>query len=300
MEAIRLNTNPLITPAMLPGEQGGNINGPSVIGVPQWVPRPLGRYYMYFAHHGGQFIRLAAADDLAGPWRLHEPGVLHLQETAAVSHVASPDVHVDEDRREIRMYFHGCRPAGSGAFEGHHQVSFLARSTDGLSFAAEPTVIAPFYMRALRRRGRWYALAKDTNVGGMLLAGRDADGAEPFEPVRTLLPMLRHAAWRILDDDRAELYFSRAGDNPERIVACDVQLADDPADWAFAPAREVLAPAAEYEGAALPAEPSTWGAAHGAVRQLRDPAIYVEGDRTYLFYSIAGEQGIAAAELVDT
>jgi hypothetical protein len=34
------------------------------------------------------------------------------------------------------------------------------------------------------------------------------------------------------------------------------------------------------------------------VNQLRDPAIYVEDDRIYLLYAIAGESGIAIAELI--
>jgi hypothetical protein len=33
------------------------------------------------------------------------------------------------------------------------------------------------------------------------------------------------------------------------------------------------------------------------VRQLRDPAIFREDGKTYLLYSIAGESGIAVAEL---
>ena len=35
----------------------------------------------------------------------------------------------------------------------------------------------------------------------------------------------------------------------------------------------------------------------GPVRQLRDPGLFEEDGRTYLFYSFCGEQGIAAAEL---
>ena len=56
-----------------------NINGPTVIRVPPWVKRPLGRYYMYFAHHMGAFIRLAYADDdipLGNGRFLMEPMVL--------------------------------------------------------------------------------------------------------------------------------------------------------------------------------------------------------------------------------
>ena len=41
-----------------------NINGPSVIKVPDWVPPegradPSAHYYMYFGHHGGKYIRMA-------------------------------------------------------------------------------------------------------------------------------------------------------------------------------------------------------------------------------------------------
>jgi hypothetical protein len=53
----------------------------------------------------------------------------------------------------------------------------------------------------------------------------------------------------------------------------------------------------DWEGAALPAKPSIRGIAPGAVRELRDPAIFVEAGRTYLLYSVAGESGIAIAEL---
>ena len=123
MRIERLPNNPIITPASSPS-LGDNINGPSLIRVPDWVQNPLGRYYLYFAHHKGKHIRLAYADDIAGPWKIHEPGVLKLSEShfpesidvstlskawqdrlAAMKtedddplycHVASPDVLVDE------------------------------------------------------------------------------------------------------------------------------------------------------------------------------------------------------------
>jgi hypothetical protein len=46
----RLPENPIIRPEMLPGRDGANINGPSLIRVPSRVKNPLGRYYLYFAH----------------------------------------------------------------------------------------------------------------------------------------------------------------------------------------------------------------------------------------------------------
>jgi hypothetical protein len=73
--AKRLPENPLIT-VRSSASLAGNVNGPTVVRVPPWVEKPLGRYYMYFANHMGTFIRLAYADSIAGPWRIHEPGVL--------------------------------------------------------------------------------------------------------------------------------------------------------------------------------------------------------------------------------
>ena len=48
----------------------------------------------------------------------------------------------------------------------------------------------------------------------------------------------------------------------------------------------------------MPLKPSARGAIDEPVHQLRDPAIYREGDDTYLLYSVAGEQGIAIARLI--
>lgn len=48
----------------VPREEGRfNVNGPSVVRTPEWMPDPPGAYLMYFAHHMGASIRLAAADE---------------------------------------------------------------------------------------------------------------------------------------------------------------------------------------------------------------------------------------------
>ena len=41
---------------------GDNVSGPSLIRVPEWVDAPLGRYYLYFAHHDGRYIRRGESD----------------------------------------------------------------------------------------------------------------------------------------------------------------------------------------------------------------------------------------------
>jgi hypothetical protein len=35
----------------------------------------------------------------------------------------------------------------------------------------------------------------------------------------------------------------------------------------------------------------------GRVRQIRDPYVFDDRGRTYLFYAICGEQGVAVAEI---
>ena len=73
VRAVRLSAEPVVRPHM-DDRMGSNINGPSLIRVPDWIEEPLGRYYLYFADHKGSYIRLACADALAGPWRMYTPG----------------------------------------------------------------------------------------------------------------------------------------------------------------------------------------------------------------------------------
>ncbi len=72
-------------------------------------------------------------------------------------------------------------------------------------------------------------------------------------------------------------------------------LSGDWTNWQPSDLVTVLQPELDYEGARLPLQPSR----HGPVRQLRDPATYQEGAKIYLLYSVAGESGIAIAELID-
>jgi hypothetical protein len=74
--AIRFKENPIIRPEMLPGSDGANIAGPSLIRAPAWLKNPLGKYYLYFSDHKGAYIRLAYADRVEGPWKIYAPGTL--------------------------------------------------------------------------------------------------------------------------------------------------------------------------------------------------------------------------------
>jgi hypothetical protein len=285
MRICRFETNPIIRPNM-DERIGGNINGPSLIRVPAWIPSPLGKYYLYFAHHQGTYIRLAFADELEGPWRLHGPGVLDLSDSFFGSHIASPDVHVIEDSREIRMYYHGCCIP-----EPPHQVTRLATSGDGLRFTAHPDTLGSSYWRAFRWNEYWYTL----EMPGIFR--RSANGLSDFEEGPTLFTAnMRHSAVQV-NDDTLNVYYSDAHDCPERILWTSIHLDPDWHKWQAGTPATLLAPETEYEGADCPVEPSERGSVHHPVHQLRDPCIFEDEGKKYLLYSVAGEYGIAIGEL---
>jgi hypothetical protein len=286
--ARRLPTNPIITPQTDP-TLGTNINGPSLIRVPQWVEKPLGRYYLYFADHNGKYIRLAYADRVDGPWKVYGPGTLQLAQSHFTDHIASPDAVVDDEHRQIRLYYHGLTPAERA------QHTRVALSLDGLHFTAvpEPAGRGSAYWRLFRYGGWWYALA----MPGKLFRSRY--GLTPFEPGPQLFPAAPtqvHSAV-LLRGDVLDVFYTRAGDIPERILHSEVRLGPDWAQWRPSPPDEVLAPEMKWEGAELPLAPGRIGAVETPIRALRDPAVFQDGDKSYLLYAVAGESGIAVAEL---
>jgi len=289
----RLSQDPIIHGGMagLEGDLGENINGPSLIRVPEWVEDPLGKYYLYFAHHKGQFIRLAYADELDGSWAIHPPGVMPVADGPGLGHVASPDVHVDAARRTIRMYFH--QPIRSW-FRNLGQKTFLALSGDGLRFEARRTILGHFYFRVFRHAGWHYAIAKNRNIDGILY--RSADGLAGFEPGPHLLPGVRHTAvWT--ERETLHLLYTLVGDAPERILHSTIDLRGDWRSWEPSNPEIVLRPELEWEGVGLPLEPSRYGRAKGRLCQLRDPCVFEENGCRYLLYSGAGESGIGIARI---
>lgn len=280
---------PLITPDM-DASLEGNINGPSLIQAPDWLERPLGRYYLYFAHHSGKFIRLAYADRLEGPWRIFSQGTLQTEQSHCRGHIASPDVHVDDANRRIVMFYHG-HPRAAGE---KGQRTFAAVSEDGIHFAASEKRYGRAYWRCFPWNGYYYAVTMSGTVyrGSELLGDYEA-GPDLF---RDSGFRQRHMAVKI-SGETLYLFYSIKEDTPEHIVVSKLDLRSDWKEWLVTSYDTVLQPELEYEGAELPLEPSRSGAVHTPVRQLRDPGIYEEGGRTYLLYSIAGESGLAMVKL---
>ena len=284
----------VITPDMLPASDGANINGPSAVKVPDWMPGRLGAYYLYFAHHNGTYIRLAWSDSVEGPWQVHNGGVLSLDQCPFLKeHIASPDVHVDEQNRRFVMYFHGPTKVGKG------QTTFAATLANGLHFTPLLEPLGPSYVRVFRYDGWWYGLFGT----GTIFVSRSADGLSGFEKGPVVLPPSRgkvsprhvavQKAGRLL-----RVYYTRRGDAPERIFHGTIDLSRDWRQWEMRGRTELLRPLTEFEGADLLVSASRTGAAKGRENALRDPAIFKDGGRTWLFYAVAGESGIALAEIL--
>ena len=280
---------------------GDNINGPCCIEVPSWCSDRLGRFYLYFADHAGVHIKLAYADEIAGPWALRAGGVLDLSGfTDAYDHIASPDVFIDAKTKELHLYFHARSHA-----HGREQWTFAARSSDGLHFRpAADRALAAFYLKTFPYRGQLYGMSKGGNLW------RSTDGLSPFEAGgnpfdRNLsqdhwhneLGSIRHVGL-CLDGTCLNVYFSRIGDAPERILRSHIDLGDlDWESWAASPPEEVLRPEESYEGADFPVAVSLSGPARGPENALRDPHILSYLGENYMFYSVCGEQGIAVGKL---
>lgn len=287
----RLKSNPIIIPEM-DESIGTNINGPSLIKVPDWIKEPLGKYYLYFAHHSGKYIRLAYADYLEGPWRIYKPGTLKLEDSFCTSHIASPDIHIDNENKEVIMFYHG-RPSTGDLNKS--QTTKQAVSKDGINFSANPEVLGAAYWRCFHWNGFYYAVT----MSGILyrsdrLKGKFEKGPDIFEKIDI---RQRHMAVKVVEDT-LYIFYSIKEDTPEHIVVSRLRLSTDWTKWRVESYESVLEPETDYEGAGFPLGKSESGAIHHKVRQLRDPGIYDEDDKTYLFYSIAGESGIAAARII--
>ena len=293
----------IVAPSLQPSA-GNNINGPCCIAVPNWCESKLGRFYLYFADHAGSHIKLAYADVITGPWTLHKGGSLDLSGFAdAYDHIASPDIVIDAEQRQLRLYFHA-----RARSRGREQWTFAAVSNDGLYFKpAADQPLAAFYLKLFNWRGQLYGMSKGGNLWRSM---GGTDGLSPFEPGgnpfdRRLAAELWHNepgsirhVGICLEGTLLSVYFSRIGDAPERILRSHIDLyGTDWLNWAASAEEEVLRPHEDYEGAGLPVQVSVSGPAHNPENALRDPHLLVHMGEKYMFYSVAGEQGIAVCKL---
>lgn len=215
------NEEPLITAQMFKDanaleSDGQSINSPMVIRLPKWLAKkdrvsPKAKYYMYFAHHGGKYIRMAWAENIEGPWTLHnvsqdtdldKKGVLSLYtktedgydsqmrispQIVTKGHIASGYVVLDHKTKKFILYFHG----GQIFVEDDKkklfpQRTFAVLSDDGVNFTEpiQPAVLGESYFVPFEHRGRWYAFGNTGELhsapteGSMWIA---PEGSDPRE-----------------------------------------------------------------------------------------------------------------------
>ncbi len=372
----RLASGPVISGALFDRagipDDGLNINGPSLIKLPDWVAEedradPSARYYLYFAHHRGAYIRMAWAAEREGPFVLFNAGDLDvsahpgrgvldmalggtpwridvvppsdvseldgvvLRGAGSWAHIASPQVLIDEQRRQFLMIFHASTGWGQ-------QLSFLATSSDGLNFnmpadggqAGHGIIGRPLgaaylalswlgdQVYGLANRGVLYQLASADFED--FLERRPALGRE--EPPKMLFEALGNPFWRaaraagrldawrrgrqprhgflrsLPDGQVLEVINSWVGDAPERLLVSHLRPSGTQGTWRVSPGvGELLRSEHDWEGRQFPVLPSLDGSAV-EVQQLRDPSLFLDEGRLFLLYSGAGEMAIGMAELI--
>ena len=183
------------------------------------------------------------------------------------------------------MYYHGLEDAGT-------QVSRVATSRNGIDFTALPPVIVDrSYLRVFQHDGLTYGLAMPGQIY------RSRDGLTGWEVGPMLFnPAMRHAAL-LKRGHELLVFWTQVGDVPESILLSRIDLSGDWMGWRDGPPSVVMRPERDWEGADAPLVPSVRSTAYGHVNQLRDPAIFEDAGRVYLLYAVAGESGIAIAEL---
>ncbi len=303
-----LQNAPIIDVAKHP-ELNGNANGPALIATPGWLNSLSANYLLYFAHHEGKAIKLATSDHLTGPWQIagknpldlenshftattisHD--VLHSEARAYIEsgadgyypHIASPDLWVDNQRQQLRLYYHGRLSNGI-------QRTRVSISSGGVNFKAKSEILGLPYFRIFKHQQWFYALA----MPGQLYRSRD--GLSDFEagPQITDEPMRHHAV--LYFQKQWYVFWTRVGDSPERIFESRLITNGNWKDWRLDKTFEVHRPCKSWESSDETLLPSTFGTSMQRVNQLRDPAIFQESDKVYLLYAIVGEQGIGIGEL---
>lgn len=316
----RLAGGPIIYPG-ISSSIGQNIQGPSAIEIPGWVKNPLGKYYLYFAEHKGDKIKLAYSNHIAGPWKIFDEGTLKLENSTFLTeapvlteqqkaelpglfkrrgitqlghsfeeevshpHIASPEVIVDNKNKEILLYFHGLEAVGK-------QATRLAVSKDGINFTVSiDKNIGATYMRVFNYEGYTYAITMPGQIS------RSLDGRTNFENGPRLFDSnLRHFDF-YLENKTLYVFYTKVGDAPERIYLSTIDVSKPWNDWLESEPLLVMQPEYKWEGADAPLEPSMRSTAYGHVNQLRDPHILESDGQKYLFYAVAGESGIAVAKI---
>lgn len=314
-----------------------NINGPSLIRTPKWLDNPLGQYYLYFAHHKGEYIRMAYADSLLGPWHLYDKEILPIEESGFATHASATNT-INTLRKHnslsenIALYDIGSKY--QKAYEERAKKSPKTTSPT-TPHVASPDVVVDHKNQKIRMyyhgvvegslQKSKVALSEDglsfkpepnfiglpylrmfnykNKYYGLAMPGflyKSIDGLKDFQVrKRWLFPTnhRHHALYR--RGDYLYIFYTNVGDAPESIKYTAVDLSsEDWNDWRTTQSLQLMTPKLKWEGVELPITPSIRGEVGQLVRQLRDPAFFEDDDgRQYLLYTGGGEQAIGVAQI---
>ena len=269
--------------------------------MPDWYTAKKGKFHLYFASHAGTYIGVAYANALDEDWIISEDSKISLDHFAnAYDHIASPDVFIDDREQLLTIYFHA-RARSKGREQWTFAITF---DRDGSVCDVCDDPIAPFYFRLFKYEDRYYGLSKGANLW------RSSDRFSAFQPCVDLASGQKiNDLWKnnngdirhlsvLCQQNVLEVYYTKIGDMPERIFRSLVDLsATDDKHWMLEKTEEILRPETQYEGAFLTPTLSKPGPTKVHENALRDPFIFYFESRRHLFYSVAGEFGIALATL---
>lgn len=254
----------------------GGVASPCLLRAPDWEGSPVAGYLLYASTGPDAEVWLATGPSPEGPF---EPGEQVTLDGRAAT--GALDAHVDHVAGAFRAYLR--TPAGD---------TVVARSSDAVAYRTEARLNGLALLRTFRHAGAWWAI-----TGWGTLARSDDGRSGWVEGGRLLSEAVRGVA-ALPDGDCLRLFFSEAGDCPERILHAAVDLRGDWRRWTSGSSAVVLEPEETYEGVAEPLATSKRGPVAGPVRQLRHPAVHVEGEQRWLLYTAAGEQVVAIARFV--
>ena len=318
--------NGLIIHPGLSEEIGQNIQGPSLIKTPDWIPEKLAKYYLYFADHKGDHIKLAYSDNLLGPWKILNGGTLQLYQSEFLTHkpiipshydlntmgISQPDGYNPEksqiqyipSRLDDMTIPHIASPdvhidnANKKVIMYYHglekfgfQLTRVATSDDGINFKAEKKIIGRPYFRRFEYKNKTFGMSMPgvfyENYGNI---------SEYTEITKLFNNNMRHSALIVIND-LLYVFYSNVGEIPERIYLSTINISKPYNEWKESNPIEVIRPVFEWEGGTLPLESSSRSAIHIPVNQIRDPAIFVENENIYILYSVKGENGIGICSI---
>ena len=324
--SIKKYTNGLIIHPELSAEIGNNIQGPSLIKTPKWLPNSLGKYYLYFADHKGDHIKMAYSDYLLGPWKIHKGGTLQLNqsgflteepqmpsdfnpENSSVGLLEGFNPHPDQSkyiptRLDDMVIPHIASPDVHIDQKNNQIIMFyhglekfgtqstrVAISSDGINFKNTSNIVRRPYFRQFKYKDIFYGMA----MPGFIY--KNTGDIDEYTEIKRLFPnKIRHSGVFLIEDT-LYVFYSLVEDTPEKIYVSTIELNTNVEDWKESPPIEVIRPSLDWEGSKLPLQHSSRSSINIPVNQLRDPYIFQDDEDLYLLYTVKGESGIGICSI---